>query len=240
MYKLFAIFCLMLNATAFSQRAEKLFTPFKLVIIQADTAILDSSLYSGRESMVVKQQKLYYETVKNLEETLGNNDGSKDTSMTKELTNQLAYLKSMENGVKNFKCFHLLSSYSQAVYTFYFNENKPHSTIKELPAQKTDLASLTQLADTSKADYIVFFSNIHSATQKGLPVLKLTTSLFSKKDKKIILSKETEGAADSRGEMWTCDDPVTCIFTNAVKSSTDEVSALIFTRQVKKKAPGSK
>jgi hypothetical protein len=239
MYKLLTIFFLLLSVTAFSQKPDKNWTPFKLVIIKADTAILDTSLYSSRDSMVIKQQKLYYEAIKNLEEQIGSTEGPKDSSMTRQLTNQLAYLKSMENEAKNFKCFHLLSSYSRAIYQFYFNENKPYSAIAEAPSQKTDLAGLAQLADTSKADYVVFFSNIHSATKNRLPVLKLTTSLYSKKDKKIIFSKETEGGADSRGEMWTCDDTVSCMFTNAVKSSTDEISAIIFKRQGVKKVSGA-
>lgn len=238
MYKLVTIFYLLLSATAFSQKPAQNWKPFKLVIIKADTAILDTSLYSSRDSMVAKNQALYYKTLKQLEENISSAEGPKDSSMVKELANQLAYLKGMENEVKEFKCFHLLSSYSHAVYQFYFNEYKPHSTIKEAPTQKTDLASLTQLADTSKADYVVFFSNIHSVIQNREPVLKLTTSLYSQKDKKIIFSKETAGDADSRGEMWTCDDTVSCIFTNAVKSSTDEVSAVIMKRQVIKKAAG--
>lgn len=237
MYKFFTIFYLFIGVTAFSQKPAQTWKPFKLVIIKADTAILDSSLYSSRDSMVVKNQKLYYETLKQVEENISSAEGPKDSSMVRQLTNQLAYLKGMENEVKDFKCFHLLSSYSHAVYQFYFLEYKPHSTITEAPQQKTDLASLTQLADTSKADYIVFFSNIRSVIQNKQPVLKLTTSLYSQKDKKIIFSKETEGDADSRGEMWTCDDTVSCLFTNAVKSSTDEVSAVIIKRQAIKKQP---
>lgn len=240
MYKIITLFYLFLSAIAFSQKPAQNWKPFKLVIIKADTAILDTSLYNSRDSMVAKNQKLYYETLKQLEETISNADEPKDSSMAKELANQLAYVKGMENEVKDFKCFHLLSSYSQAVYKFYFNEYKPHSTIKEAPPQKTDLASLSQLADTSKADYIVFFSNIHSVIQNSEPVLKLTTSLYSQKDKKIIFSKETEGDADSRGEMWTCDGTVSCMFTNSVKSSTDEVSAVIMKRQAVKKIIGNK
>lgn len=239
MYKLIPVLSLLVSVSAFSQKQAANRIPFKLVIIKADTAILDTSLYSSRDSMVAKQQKLYYETVKQVEENISSAEGPKDSSITRELTNQLAYLKSMENEVKDFKCFHLLSSYSRAVYQFYFNEYKPYSSFLETPAQKTDLPGLAQLADTSKADYIVFFSNIHSVIQNGLPVLKLTTSLYSNKDKRVIFSKETEGGADSRGEMWTCTDTVSCIFTNAVKSSTDEVSAVIIKRQTVKKAPGT-
>ena len=235
MYKLVTLFYLLLSAIAYSQKPAQNWKPFKLVIIKADTAILDTSLNSSRDSMVAQYKKLYYETIKQLEEALVSPDGPKDTSMRRQITNQLAYVKGMEKEVMDFKCFHLLSSDSHAVYQFYFNEYKPHSTITEAAQQKTDLASLAQLADTAKADYVVFFSNIHSVIQNKVPVLKLTTSLYSQKDKKIIFSKETEGGADSRGEMWTCNGTVSCIFTNAVKSSTDEVSAVIMKRQVIKK-----
>jgi hypothetical protein len=213
--------------------------PFKLVIIKADTAILDTSLYNGRDTMIAEQQKQYYQTVKSLEEQLNCTDCPKDTSYNKELRNQLQYLKSRESEVKIFQCHHLLSSYSQAVYQFYFNENKPYSKIMEAAVQKTDLASLAQLADTSKADYVVFFSNIHSENKNGQPVLKLTTSLYAKKDNKIIFSKETEGDTISKGEMWACSEKVTCIFTNGVKTSTDEIIGIITKRQTRNKAAGS-
>ncbi len=107
----------------------------------------------------------------------------------------------------------------------------------EAPAQKTDLASVAHLADTAKADYVVFFSNVHSENKNGQPVLKLTTSLYAKKDNKIIFSKETEGDSNSRGEMWTCTNEVTCMFINGVKSSTDEVFSVIGKRQSRKKLP---
>jgi hypothetical protein len=235
MYKLFTIVFLFLSVTAFAQQGSGSWNPFKLIIIQADTAILDASLNNGRDSMVAAQQKLYYQSVSNLEEQLNCTDCPKDSSHIGELRKQLSYLKSMEEEIKQFRCFHLLSSYSKAIYQFYFNEYKPLSTVIELPAQKTDLASLAQLADTSGSDYVVFFSNIRSAVKNGKPILKLTTSLYSKRDNKVIFSKETEGDTSSRGEMWTCRDEVTCMFTNGVKSSTDEVMAVLTKRHMRKK-----
>lgn len=240
MYKLVAILFLFLSVTTFGQQVTGSWNPFKLVIIQADTAILDSSLYQGRDSMEAAHQKQYYQTLKGLEEQLNCTDCPKDSNSTGEIRKQLSYLRSMENEVKNFKCFHLLSSYSKAVYQFYFNENKPFATITEAPAQKTDLASLAQLADTAKSDYIVFFSNIHSANEKGKAVLKLTTSLYSQKDKKIIFSKETAGDTFSKGEMWACSQDVTCMFINGVRSSTDEVFTVVGKRQSRKRSPVSR
>jgi hypothetical protein len=236
MYRLFAIFLVFLSVSSFAQTTGN-WNPFKLVIIKADTAILDTSLYSGRDTMIAEQQRQYYQAVKGIEEQVNCTDCPKDTGFTKELKNQLSYLKSMENEVKQFKCHHLLSSYSAAVYTFYFNENKPFSKIAETKAQKTDLASLALLADTSKSDYVVFFSNVHSANKNGQPVLKLTTSLYSKKENKIILSKETEGDTNSKGEMWACTNDVTCMFINGVRSSTDEVFSVVGKRQSRKKLP---
>jgi hypothetical protein len=240
MYKLLLILFLFAGAATYGQQVTGNWNPFTLVIIAADTAILDTSLYSSRDVMVAEQQKQYHQAVNGLEEQLNCVDCPKDSSITKELRDQLSYLKSMENEVKHFQCHHLLSSYSKAVYQFYFNEYKPFSTIKVVPKQKTDLASLAQLADTSKADYIVFFSNIRSVYQAGNPVLKLTTSLYSQKDKKIILSKETEVDVVSKGEMWACTNKVTCMFINGVKSSTDEVFVVLAKRQSRKKSPGSR
>ncbi len=236
MYRLIAILLVFVSASSFAQTTGN-WNSFKLVIIKADTAILDTSLYSGRDTMVAEQQRQYYQAVKGIEEQVNCTDCPRDTNFIKELKNQLSYLRSMENEVKQFKCHHILSSYSQAVYTFYFNENKPYAKIAESPAQETDLAGLARLADTSKADYIVFFSNVHSAIKNGQPVLKLTTSLYSKKDNKIIFSRETEGGTDSKGEMWTCTNAVTCMFINGVKSSTDEIFSVVGKRQARKKTP---
>jgi hypothetical protein len=106
-----------------------------------------------------------------------------------------------------------------------------------VPNQKTDLIALKTLADTSKADYIVFYRNIHTSDRNGLPILKFTTSLYSKKDNKIILSKETEGDTDSKGDMWTCnmDVMLSCLLINGVRTSTDEVANILRKRQIRQK-----
>ncbi len=92
----------------YGQQATGNWNPFKLVIIKSDTAILDTSLYSGRDSMVAEQQRQYYQAVKGLEEQVNCTDCPKDTSFTKELRDQLAWLRSMENEAKQFRCHHIL------------------------------------------------------------------------------------------------------------------------------------
>ena len=146
-------------------------------------------------------------------------------------------MKAQEDNVKKFEYFQTISQYSTQVYNFYFKKYEPFSTIVELPNQKTDLSSLKNLADTSKADYVVFYSNIHTVEIDGLPTLKLTTSLYSKQDNKIILTKETDGDTNSRGDMWTCSMNVTlsCLLINGVRTSTDEVANVLRERQKRQK-----
>jgi predicted acyltransferase (DUF342 family) len=102
--------------------------------------------------------------------------------------------------------------------------------------QKIDLSNLKILADTSHADYIVFYSNIHAVQGDGFPILKLTTSLYSRNDNEIILTKETDGDTNSRGLMWTCNMNVmlSCLFINGVRTSTGEVASVLRKRQLRK------
>jgi hypothetical protein len=147
---------------------------------------------------------------------------------------QKRYYNSREQSVKKVRYYQTLSSYSAEVYDFYFNEYEPFSTILEIPNQSTHIASLKKLVDTSKADYIVFFGNVHTEIRDGMPILKLTTSLYSKKTNKIILTKETEGDATSRGDMWTCGSTIlSCLFINGVRTSTDVIAPEIVKRQIR-------
>lgn len=232
MQRLFTILLLAFSLTSYGQ--EGIWKPFKLIVIQPDTAIIDKSLFSDRDSVVATQLNRYYSFIKQQESIL-DCEGC-DSSIKEQIKKDLPLLKAQESEVKKFKYFQTLSSYSTEVYNFYFNEYEPYSAIIELPNQKTDLLSLKTVADTSKSDYIVFFSNIHTVDEDGLPILKLTTSLYSKKDNKIILDKETEGDTNSRGDMWTCGSTtLSCLLINGVRTSTDEVANVLRKRQIKQK-----
>lgn len=235
MQKFLTVFFLLIGLTSYGQRG--MWNPFKLIVIQPDTAIIDPSLNDGRDSIVSTQLKRYYQSLSLLENLINCVGCPRDSGDTDKMKQELVRLKSYESEVKKFKYYHLLSSYSTQVFNFYFNEYEPFSTIIELPNQKTNLLSLKILADTSKADYIVFYNNIHTIEKDGLPVLKLTTSLYSKKDNIIILSKETEGDTNSRGDMWACnmDVMLSCLFINGIRTSTDEVFAVLQKRQLRQK-----
>lgn len=236
MQKLFTTLLLVLTLTAYGQRGK--FNPFKLIVIKPDTAIIDKSLYGDIDSVQSDYLKRYYNSVQQMEQLVNSKNFPDDTSFkaTQErMKVELVAAKAAESEVKKFKYYQTLSTYSTEVYNYYFNEYEPFSTIIELPNQNTDIASLKKLVDTSKSDYVVFFSNVHTENRDGLPILKLTTSLYSKKESKIVLTKETEGDTNSRGDMWACGNTtLSCLLINGVRTSTDEVAPVIAKAQMRK------
>jgi hypothetical protein len=240
MQKLLMPIFLIVSLASYGQSG--MWKPFKLLVIQPDSAVIDKSFDSQKDSVEAFNLRMYYASLKQMEKMLNFKDYSKEMEKSfketqENLKREIPLMKAREDQVKNFKYFQTISQYSAQVYNFYFNEYEPFSTIIQIPNQKTDLAALNTLADTSKADYVVFYSNIHTEKSNGLPVLKLTTSLYSKKENKIILNKETEGDTDSRGDMWTCNMDIVlfCLLINGVRTSTDEVANVLRKRQLRQK-----
>jgi hypothetical protein len=236
MQKTFMTLFLLFSLSSYGQQG--MWKPFKLLVVQPDTAIVGKSFKSEEDSIEASNPKTFYATLKDMQSLISSDDLSKQQdSITKEaleqLKTQIAFMKAKEAEMKRFKYFQIISQYSSGVYNFYFNEYKPFSTIEEIPKQKTDLLSLETLADTANADYIVFYSNIHTVENGNLPVLKLTTFLYSKEENKIILGKETEGDTNSRGDMWTCNTMLSCLLINAVRTSTDAVAGILRKRQAR-------
>ncbi|RYE37794.1 MAG: hypothetical protein EOP48_28135 [Sphingobacteriales bacterium] len=232
MQGLLATILLFVSFSSFGQEGR--WKPFKLLVIQPDTAIIDKTFYPDTDSIVQSQIRRYYQYVAKQEDAL-KCEGC-DSSFKTEIKSSLPKLKALEPEVKKFKYFQLISNYSANVYNFYFNEYEPYSTIIEIPSQTTSLARLKALADSAKADYIIFYNNIHMESNKGLPIFKLTTSLYFRSEDKIIMSKETEGDTDSRGGMWTCNWNVrlSCLLINGVRTSTDEIANVLRERQARR------
>jgi hypothetical protein len=240
MQRLLVTVLLTFSFTSYGQTGR--WKPFKLLVIQPDTAIIDKTFDSQKDSIEAYNLRAYYASLKQMEEMLNFKDYSKEMEKSfketqERLKKEIPVIKAQEDEVKKFKYFQTISQYSTQVYNFYFNEYEPFSTIIQVPNRKADLTALKTLADSSKADYIVFYSNIHTSDRNGLPILKLTTSLYAKKENKIILSKETEGDTDSRGDMWTCnmDVMLSCLLINGVRTSTDEVANVLRKRQIRQK-----
>jgi hypothetical protein len=231
------LFILCFFLTSFSTLGQEgKFIPFKLIIITPENAIIDAGLKSEIDSLENGLLKSYYFSISEKELLL--NLYEKDTfnlNNLNQLKNEISELKAKEPQIKNYKYFHTISSFSVAAYQFIFNEYEPYSQIEELPTQNDDINSLTKLSTEKNADYILFFKNIHTETKDGNIILKLTTSLFSKKENKIILTKITEGDIFSQGGMWTCSNNLSCLLINAVRTSTGEVTSVLTKLQVRDK-----
>ena len=235
MQKIFTEILLTLTLASYGQRGK--FNPFKLIVLKPDTAIIDKSFYGETDSVQSDYLKRYYYSMQQMEQLANSKNFPDDTSFKatqEKMKLELVAAKAAKPEIKKFKYYQTLSSYSTEVYNFYFNEYAPFSTIIQLPNQRVDIPSLKKLADTAKADYVVFFSKIHTERKDGLPVLKLTPSLYSKKGNKIILKKQTEGDTNSRGDMWTCGSTtLSCLLTNGVRTSTPVVAPIIAKRQMR-------
>ena len=238
MRRVFPTFLLMLSLTTYGQKGS--WNPFKLCILKPDTAIIDKSLFNERDSIESDNLKTYYNSIKQMEVMLNFKDYPKEMEKSFKETRdnyekQIPLLKAREDEVKKFKYYQTISQISTQVYNFYFNESEPFSTIIQLPNQKTDLVNLKTLADTLKADYIIFYKDIHTLHKDGSPILRLTTSLYSKKDNQVILEKTTEGDMYNKGSMWACSMTLSCLLINGVKTSTDAVTTVLQKRQIKQK-----
>lgn len=228
MRQLFAIIILC-SLSSQLQAQKSPFKPFTLIVLQPDTVIVDKSFNDDIDKMQADYLRQYYTHIQQLEVMVNTRltTSATDKKMLAAAKQELADAKASEEKAKQFKYYQVLSSYSVGTYHFYFNEYEPYSTIIELPKQKTAIAALKKLADSAKADYIIFFSNVHTAVKDGSPILKLTTSLYSKKTNTIILQKETEGDTNSEGGQWTCSGLLQCLLVNGVRTSTDAVVPMI-------------
>lgn len=217
---LFIIFGLTLAANA----QERKFKPFSIIILKPDTAIIDKSLHQFRDTITQTQIARYYRSVKTYEDMANCKPcdfEKEDLERYKRITEEL---KSIEPEIKKTRYFDMLSSFSSEIYNFYFNESDSYSIVKELPHQSTAIEDLQKLAEDHKADYVIYFSSVHTVIKNKNIELAISTSLFSKAENKIILSTETTGDLKSRGEIWACTNPLQCLFINAVRTSSNEVA----------------
>jgi len=240
MQRIITAILLILNLCSYGQKETG--KPFKLLVIKPDTAIIDKSLLSETDSVEIAHLESCYQCM-NKNEKVENDTILKYWNQIKLLAKNTSVL-SLPDHAWQFKFFHLISEYSRQIYAFYFRQNAPDSMFIELPNQQTDTNSLTRLSDSTGANYIISFENIYTVIKGNMPILKLTTSLYSKEEKKIILKKETEGNTintgamtdlDENNVMWTCNEKVklSCMLINGVRTSTHEISEIIKYRQIK-------
>jgi len=229
-------FTIVLLIFCFASSAQtRKFHQFKIVVIKPDTAIIDKSLYSDIDSIEWTQRNRFIKLEAQFDSML--NCKTCDTLFNSPMKVGLSNMKAYDLEMKNFKYYQLISFNSVFYYTAYFNDNEAslYDTIIELPNQNATIEALRQLANNTNADYVIFFSNIHTEINDKENILKLTTSLYSHKENKIALTKETAGKIKPFGNSWEwkCNNKLSMLLINGVKSSTNEIVPEILKREVK-------
>jgi hypothetical protein len=115
----------------------------------------------------------------------------------------------------------------------YFNEYPPYSTFQTV--RTTDLKSndLKEIADQFKADYVVRYKGIQTDNDGNRVIMKMTTTLYSRKISKVLWEKLGTGDMNSYGDMWTCMNPLSCLLITSVKSSTTDIFETVSEREKK-------
>jgi hypothetical protein len=229
-------FTIVLLIFCFASSAQtRKFHQFKIVVIKPDTAIIDRSLYSDIDSIEWTQRNRFIKLEAQFDSIL--HCKTRDTLFNSPMKVGLSNMKAYDLEMKNFKYYQLISFNSVFYYTSYFNDNEAslYDTVIESPNQNATTEALRQLANNTNADYVIFFSNIHTEVNDKENILKLTTSLYSHKENKILLTKETAGKIKPFGSSWEwpCNNKLSMLLINGVKSSTNEIVPEILKREVK-------
>lgn len=236
MTKQILTFLILIPTLSFGQ--QSIYKPFKMVIITPDTAIIEDDLKVFIDTVEHGYIRRYYYSMKQMEDLLNFKDFPDEMKKDFEkrrpiLEESLKAQKSMEPEIKKFRYYETIPLYTAEVFQLYFNEYPPNSTFQVVRkgALKTD--NLEQVSNEYNADYVVSYRNIHTDSRAGQTIMKLTTTLYSKKMAKILLDKEVAGDMKSYGDMWTCSDPLSCLLVTSVRSSSMEIYEVVSELQKK-------
>ncbi len=223
MRNLFFFLLLLAGINGISQRTNN--TSLVLGILQPDTAMLEGPLQSEVEIVEQDQQDKYNNAIRQMETVMNLKDYSRENekqmSRTREeIRKALPALK--EKNTKNFRYYHLLSSSLGEACTAQFGKN-PLIRIEQYNLQASEITTLNEIAGKMNCDYIIFFSDIHGLSTDNSPVLKLTTSVYSKKDNAVIFSQPSEVCCDKDKNK----EVLSSLLQDAAVSSLDQIVALI-------------
>jgi len=216
------------------------YKPFKMVIIAPDTAIIHDQLKIFTDTIESGFIDDYYQSMLNFQRDIDEftNLAASSPDLQAELESQQMELKKvylqqllLEPEINKFKYFETVSGYSSYVLQTYFNKDRPHSTF--IVVRKDDLGThkMRKIADKFDAEYVVHYKDIRTVFDDNSLVMKMTTTLYSRPERRTLFETETTGDANSFGELWTCSNPLSCLLVTSVRSSTWEIFQAIGDRQ---------
>ena len=215
----------MITQSLFSQETEK--KTYNIAIVKPAKAEIEKSLGVYKDTIELAYKNQYYsyrERLKEIIETEADfypedmrDDFEKNKKSAKD---ELKQMDSLKNKFMSFKYQELISYYSTSILNMAFNEYEPYSSIYEIQNSEIKANGTFKYAEKNNLDFIVTFENIKAYKKNESFEMSTILKLYSKKKRKIILEKEIYGNTNSYGGMWTCGNPLTCLFITSVKETT--------------------
>lgn len=229
-----------LTLTLISLSQKEGYKPFKFVIIKPDTAIVDSSLSQFIDTIEQSFIKSYYYSIKQLQEMLEPSDIEYPEELNIEEVREhtkksLEFALKMEDEIKKFKYYHLVSEVTMSVLQFSCREYgaSTNPSFEVIESTANSLKKLQFIADSLNADYVLAFDNINTEKTGEEIIMNITTILYSKLEDQIIVKGRTKSDSENQGSMWTCSNTLNCLFINGVKNSLDSYFDEIDKREFK-------
>lgn len=223
--------------------AQGHYNPFKLLIIKPDTAIIDKSLYSMRDSIESERKKAYHFGIQKMEELLAMKDYPKSlisdssyTIMIDKIKAQLKAEKEREGEIMEYKYYECLSWMTWTTLSYYLTAYEPAPLIKEISLNPTKITEIGKVSDSLNTDYIIYFENVKSKKKGKNFVLELTTNLYCRSEKRLLFSMKTIGDVGKQKDNWVCQPKETllsCLFSNALHKSINLCAMEIVKREKK-------
>jgi hypothetical protein len=214
---------------------ESTYKPFSILIISPDSSKLDGGLSHLTDSIELEYRETYYQTIKELE--VRKNIEGDDKKVETEMTIQRA--KWLEMEVYDFKYYQMISI--GAFVTLLENFNKYSWAKKSLTCEIEERRwlftyDMEKLAKYYDVDYIIYFRDIKALKNNDNGdtfTIKMTTSLFSRADSKVIVEKETTGTSENIYCKLREQNKLMCLLTTIIESSTDVLISELSERQKK-------
>jgi hypothetical protein len=203
-----------------------------MIIVAPDTAIIEDNLKVLIDTVEQNYIRRYYYSVKQIEDLLNfkgySDEMKKEFEKNRErLEANLKAAKSAEPEIRKFRYFETIPIYTSEVFQIFFNEYPPESVFQVVRKSSLKSENLEQIANEYKTDYVVTYRDIYTDSKDGQTIMRITTTLYSKKTGKILWEKKNTGDTNSYGDMWTCLDPLSCLLITSVRSTSEEIYATV-------------
>lgn len=129
---------------------------------------------------------------------------------------------------KNLNFFNQATMYAQSYLIYRFFEHFPNTLIlvKDLKV-KADLGSMAAVAKEQQMPYVMNFSVMHLAKERGGFVLHAQVELYEAESNSFLLDQEYTGDQLNQGFEFSCDGSISCTINNVLAKALPDVISKI-------------